>query len=601
MENKRKKSIKSNIQYMLEIAWKVDKYVIILVLILAALATAISTVEILIAPEILKYVEAQEPFKDLMSTIIKFTALLVLLKATYRYFDANKWYGRMEVRSYLVSLLQKKRGETSYENLLDKQFMQMDTLANNAVCDSTADGEMVWVTLTNLFTNVFGFIVYLVIISNLRIELIAVVMVTTILGFIANVKINKWEYNHREELATYDNKINYINKLSTEQGIVKDIKIFGLAEWIFEVRRDVVRLREAFLIKRERVYFITNVVNLFLDILKNSIAYTYLIYGVVYQGMSVSKFLLYFSAFTGFSVWIQGIMQQVLILRTNSLGISNFREFIDWPEPFAFEEGMKLKADECRDIEIKLENVSVKYPEANNYTIKNLNLTVKPGEKLGIVGLNGAGKTTLVKLICGLINPTEGAVLLNGKDIRNYNRWDYYQLFSAVFQEFSILEGSARLNIAQTLSTVDEERVIQCARMAGLSDSDLPNGMDTNIGKFIYADGIQLSGGQTQKLMLARALYKNGNILVLDEPTAALDPIAENDIYRKYLEMTEGKTSIFISHRLASTRFCDRIIYMENGCIMEEGTHESLLAQGKGYSRLYEVQSRYYKEDKIDA
>lgn len=601
MENKRKNSIKSNIQYMLEIAWKVDKYVIILVLILAALATAISTVEILIAPEILKYVEAQEPFKDLMSTIIKFTALLVLLKATYRYFDANKWYGRMEVRSYLVSLLQKKRGETSYENLLDKQFMQMDTLANNAVCDSTAGGEMVWVTLTNLFTNVFGFIVYLVIISNLRIELIAVVMITTILGFIANVKINKWEYNHREELATYDNKINYINKLSTEQGIVKDIKIFGLAEWIFEVRRDVVRHREAFLIKRERVYFITNVVNLFLDILKNSIAYIYLIYGVVYQGMSVSRFLLYFSAFTGFSVWIQGIMQQVLILRTNSLGISNFREFIDWPEPFAFEEGMKLKADECRDIEIKLENVSVKYPEANNYIIRNLNLTVKPGEKLGIVGLNGAGKTTLVKLICGLLNPTEGAVLLNGKDIRNYNRWDYYQLFSAVFQEFSILEGSARLNIAQTLSTVDEERVIQCARMAGLSDGDLPNGMDTNIGKFIYADGIQLSGGQTQKLMLARALYKNGNILVLDEPTAALDPIAENDIYRKYLEMTEGKTSIFISHRLASTRFCDRIIYMENGCIMEEGTHESLLAQGKGYSRLYEVQSRYYKEDKIDA
>ncbi|MBQ7919022.1 MAG: ABC transporter ATP-binding protein [Lachnospiraceae bacterium] len=245
-----------------------------------------------------------------------------------------------------------------------------------------------------------------------------------------------------------------------------------------------------------------------------------------------------------------------------------------------------------------MEDVSYRYPEAENDTIKHMNLTIKPGEKLAIVGLNGAGKTTLVKLLCGFLDPTEGRVLLNGEDIRKYNRRDYYDLFSAVFQDFSVLEASVAVNVAQNVDNIDENRVRLCIEKAGLTEkvNSLPAGIDSKIGRQIYEDGVELSGGQTQILMLARALYKDGAVLVLDEPTAALDPIAENDIYHKYSEMTKGKTSLFISHRLASTRFCDRILFLENGEIAEEGTHESLLAWGGGYAKLFEVQSRYYKE-----
>ena len=219
-------------------------------------------------------------------------------------------------------------------------------------------------------------------------------------------------------------------------------------------------------------------------------------------------------------------------------------------------------------------------------------------EKLAIVGLNGAGKTTLVKLLCGFYDPTEGRVLLNGQDIREFNRRQYYELFSAVFQNFSIMDTTVAEAVSQTAVGTDMGKVDLCLEKAGLTEaiSKFPEGINTHIGRQVYLDGVMLSGGQTQRLMLARALYKDGPILVLDEPTAALDPIAENDIYMKYNEMTAGKTSVFISHRLASTRFCDRILFIADGGIAEEGTHEELIAMNGAYAALFEVQSRYYRE-----
>ena len=216
------------------------------------------------------------------------------------------------------------------------------------------------------------------------------------------------------------------------------------------------------------------------------------------------------------------------------------------------------------------------------------------------MGLNGAGKTTLVKLLCGLLDPTEGRVLLNGVDVRQFNRQEYYGLFSAVFQEFSILNVTIAENIAQNTANIDDARVNACIDQAGLTQAvaQLPQGAQTYVGREVFLDGVLFSGGQTQRLMLARALYKDSPILILDEPTAALDPLAENDIYLKYNDMTAGKTSLFISHRLASTRFCDRIILLADGGIAEEGTHESLLAAGGAYASLFAVQSRYYQEGK---
>ena len=285
-------------------------------------------------------------------------------------------------------------------------------------------------------------------------------------------------------------------------------------------------------------------------------------------------------------------------LYRQSLDISTVREFLEYPEPFRFEGGEKPSASVGVRHELTLENVSFKYPEAEDFTLEDISFTIHPGEKIAVVGLNGAGKTTLVKLICGFFDPTQGRVLLDGRDIREYNRQDYYAMFSAVFQNFSLLAGTVAANVAQSEENQDMERIKDCVEKAGLTAkiNSLKNGYQTYLNRTVFEDGAELSGGEMQKLMLARALYKKAPFIILDEPTAALDPIAEADLYGKYNEMTRDRTSVYISHRLASTRFCDRIFLISDHRIAEEGTHEELLRLAGKYAQLFEIQSKYYRE-----
>ena len=416
---------------------------------------------------------------------------------------------------------------------------------------------------------------------------------------LASRRINEWGYRHREEEAGYVKRLAYVQKVATDRQYGKDIRIFGLREWVEELWESTMRLYHGFLLRRETAYLWANVIDLALLLVRNGAAYAYLIWLTLEQGLPVSQFLLYFGAATGFAQWVSGILEKFAKLHKQCLDISTVREFLEYPEPFRFEDGLPLEKRLDTPYELRLEGVSYRYPGAEKDTIHKLDLTVRPGENLAIVGLNGAGKTTLVKLLCGFLDPTEGRVLLNGQDIRPYNRRDYYKLFAAVFQDFSVLSATVAENVAQCRTGIDEARVWHCLDEAGLTEKvqSLPKQLETQIGREVYEDGIELSGGQTQRLMLARALYKDAPVLVLDEPTAALDPIAENDIYQKYNEMTAGKTSLFISHRLASTRFCDRILYLKDGRVAEEGTHEELLKRGGGYADLFEVQSQYYREE----
>ena len=215
-------------------------------------------------------------------------------------------------------------------------------------------------------------------------------------------------------------------------------------------------------------------------------------------------------------------------------------------------------------------------------------------------GFLGAGKTTLVKLLCGLYMPTSGEVRIDGVPVGDFTREEYYKLFSPVFQDVQTAFFSLAETVACDLGDrVDKARAESCMRRAGLGRKldSLPLGVDTRLDKQVNKDGIALSGGEAQKLMMARALYKDAPVLVLDEPTAALDPIAENEIYLQYRDMTQGKTSLFISHRLASTRFCDRILFLKDGRIIEAGSHDELIALGGEYAKLYEIQSCWYRDD----
>lgn len=596
---KSKYNMWQNSSFMIELAWtSKEKKVIILSLLSASMVVLLNIINLYISPSILSVLERHASIEELLMTIILFGLGLLIVSGLSAYIDSNVLYGRISVRSEIINLINRKAATTSYPNLNDEKFQGLLAKAGECTNSNRSATEAIWTTLTDLTSNILGFIFYIFLLMNVESILIVIVLVTALVSYFISNYLNTYGYRHRDEEAQYEKQMMYILSQSRDRSAAKDIRIFGLRPWIEELFNKVMDAYIAFHNKAEGVYIWARIIDLVLSFLRNGIAYIYLINIFVTSGISVAEFLLYFTAVSFFSQWVSGILSGLSTLYKQSLDISIVRECLEYPEIFKFDEGERLIPEKGKQYEIKLENVSFRYPNTSTNTLTNINLTLHRGEKLAIVGLNGAGKTTLIKLICGLLDPSEGRVLLNGKDIKDYNRKDYYMMFAAVFQNFSLLAGSIATNIAQSEDEIDMNKVKDSIAKAGLKKKieSLSKGYDTYLNREVYGDAIMLSGGEMQRLMLARALYKDAPFIVLDEPTAALDPIAESEMYQKYNEMTEGKSAIYISHRLASTRFCDRIILIDKTKISEEGSHEELLKRGGKYAELYVLQSKYYQE-----
>ncbi len=253
------------------------------------------------------------------------------------------------------------------------------------------------------------------------------------------------------------------------------------------------------------------------------------------------------------------------------------------------------------EYEIEFRNVSFRYPGSEAYALRNVSIKFRVGERLAVVGMNGSGKTTFIKLLCRLYDPTEGEILLNGIDIRKYDYNEYLSIFSVVFQDFKLFSFSLGQNVAASVD-VDEDRARSCLEKAGFGDrlQSLPKGLGTCLYKDFEEDGVEISGGEAQKIALARALYKNAPFIILDEPTAALDPISEYEVYSKFNDIVGDKTAVYISHRLSSCRFCDNIVVFDNGQLVQRGSHDQLLAeQGGKYHELWYAQAQYYVSDTL--
>ena len=599
---RKKYGVLRNMLFMMREAKRTAPSVIVLAVLDGLAAVAVSVVELYVAPSILRSLERQDTLTRLLFIILFFTIAITAASALQTYIKRNLMFGRIEVRDAILKKVRRKMSTCSYPLHESETFRNLLNKANDALNDNGKAAEAIWNTFSGLILNSLGFVIYIMLLKRVDAAVILATIVTAVLGYVVNYGVNEWNYRHRREEEELVKKIKYVQYSVQDRALAKDLHIFGMQEWMRDVHEKYIRLYLDFGARREKRYFVADLTNLALGLLRNGIAYARLLDLVLGGKIGAAEFLLYFSAVSGFTAWICGIMEMLSALHRQGLELDAVREFLDYRELFLMEEGKPLIQEENKAYTIELRDVTFGYRGTASVPAEpifsHLNLTIRPGEKLAVVGLNGAGKTTLVKLICGFYDPDEGEVLLNGVNIKVYNRRDYYRLIAGVFQDFSLIPASVAANVAQDLKNIDLQKVQDCIDKAGLRQKieSLPQAYDTLLDRNVYTEATELSGGELQRLMIARLLYKDSPIVILDEPTAALDPIAEHDIYEKYHELTCKKSAVFISHRLASTRFCDRILLIENGTIAEEGTHEELLANGKRYTELFELQSKYYRE-----
>ncbi len=487
---------------------------------------------------------------------------------------------------------------TDYENIESQDFRTLMDRSDQILWRSggLSAVERISVDLNGLILNVLKYFLFSAVLSFANPFLVVYLTVMPVLNFFAAKYVQKFQFQNKEEMSVLDKRLWYIANIGSSFDASKDIRIYGLTDWIIQKYRDTMKRRMSWNIRVARKNFMASFADIMLILLRDGLAYFILISMTLKNQITVDNFVLYLGAVGSYASMIGGIISTFSDMSGISFQLNDYREFENYAEKGNRSEGADMPEGN-EGCAIRVENLDYKYSSADENTLSDISFDIKPGENISIVGLNGAGKTTLVKVLCGLYSPTRGNVYVNGKNMKDYNIYRYYSLFSAVFQDFTFLPLSIMSNVSCTSEDKsDEERVKWALKMAGIYDKvmSLEEGIHTKLDKQMNEHGIDLSGGEKQKLLIARAIYRDAPILILDEPTAALDAMAERELYQRYAELSKGKTTIYISHRLASAQFCDRIFVMNHGEIAEAGTHDELLKAGGLYSEMFEKQSSYY-------
>lgn len=431
-----------------------------------------------------------------------------------------------------------------------------------------------------------------------RILLLLAAMVVSSMAFSALHR--RYDRTHDHAWRGWWNKFEYLCDAAGHRTAGKDARLYRMEAWFQESMLHMIKQIFSKECRSQALRFFGNASNDIFLFLRDLLSYAILIHACYTGDIDPAGFTLMLGMIVSFSGWLTDFVEADSILKDASQQTEYYREMLEYPSVMRHGEGTDT-AELSRPLSVELKDVSFTHPDSDTPALSHVNLTVHPGEHIALVGVNGAGKTTLVKLLCGLYPVTEGEILISGVPLKNFSFEDWRRIAAPLFQDVNAFAFTLAENIACS-DTYDEARVMDCLRRAGLDDfvKTLPRGIHTPLTRYFEEEGIELSGGQMQRLLFARMLYHGGDLLLLDEPTAALDPLAEASLYQQYADATRGKTCFFISHRLASTRFCDRILFIEHGQIIEEGSHEELMAKGGRYAEMFAVQSQYYlKEGKL--
>jgi len=589
------------LKYMARFSIQNDKWLIPLMAISASAFYGVDLLWTIVNKYVVDFAFAVETRKKLLAIISALIAAILILKLIYGSLETMCCETRFRKCKYvLVRKLYEKQLCMDYENL-EKPAVKI--LFEGAKQQSVNSMMEFFFRVRETIGLFFSFAGYTTLICMLSPWLVLIILVPTVAYYyIVKYKIT-WFNRHWKDWMDTERKLEYIKRKASDFTNAKDIRLYNMKGWIGQMARKFLDERLFWYKRQGKVEGLNGFLQLLAVSVRDIAAYGFIVWSLAKGNMGAGDFVLYFSVVGQVSYSFYHVMDHIASFGWITANISRYREFLEVEDASNQNVGEALPKG---DFSIRFEHVCFRYDGAKEDTIHDLSFTIKAGEKIAIVGNNGAGKTTIVKLLCGMYRRTGGEIYIGEHSIDAYNRDTLFLLYATVFQDIHVMPTTITENIVMK-GCVDLKSLHYALEHSGLMEiiEAFPHGIDTYLVKSVYDEATDFSGGELQKLALARALYKQktygAKVLLLDEPTAALDPLAEQKMYQEYAQFAQGKISVFISHRLASTQFCDRIFYLKNGSIAECGTHSELLAAGGEYAKIFEVQSRYYRQQKAYA
>lgn len=585
-------SFSSNIKFLIKNWFKKDSFGTILVFLSAIVTIIIPLFDAYILKTITAAIIEGLDAEQFILSLISLFIFYILLKILNTWMDTRNDFFQTKVSMlYGVDLI---------SALMDKDLLDFKTAEQKSLFERSksfafegeqADGAWSAIRLSKLITSFLGFFAYAIIFSFLSYKLVLIILISALITAYFQDRLMLYGDAITDEMAKEESRHYYMYKVSLDDGAQKEIRLNNALSWLVyhldKISKAYYSLLRGWTKKANTVSLVEGIFGFIRDLF----TYVLLTKSVLNGEISAANFIFYLSLVVGFSEWLNNFSGHIRSLRRISLVCDKYRTFVQDKADLNTDKIILKSIDE-----IKLEDVSFAYDE-DNEILKNINLTIKKGESIAIVGENGAGKTTLIKLITKLFDASSGRILINGIDIDLYDKKSIYKRISALFQDYFLMPTT----LINNLDDKQQDR-LQAEKFIdemGLSNrvTSLENGLDTELINIEDNKVEGFSGGETQKLSFIKSLMKDSDLLILDEPTSALDPIAEEKLYLKYKDFTKDKMAIFISHRITSTRFCDRIIYLDDKSIAEVGTYDELMNLGGKYKAMFDMQAKYYKEN----
>ena len=583
----------------LGLSWEASPGYIILLFVNAILESARIVVNIILPKYLIDELLGN---KDPQFLLILGTSIIisnVIFKFIENLMKKHLTMGRMKLEEKMSQIMANKIMNVEFFYLENPYYLDLKERAVFAINNQNSL-ENIIVGITNTIRDLITIFSLIAILFSLSWALVVLLLITIGLNLWVYSTFAKYQQEFFQSLIPINRKYGYYLGLSWQDKPQKDIRLYNMApmltQRVIDYNQELIDELQIFYNRFGKTQGLYNIIN----VLQASLAYGYVGLRVISEKfgskISIGSFTMYVNAAINFSQTTTKLGENITMTFQMLEYLDPFMEFVSLPE--AREHGGKLEMeDEIHSISFK--NISFKYPGSDKYVLKDISFDIKGGEKISIVGLNGAGKTTLIKLLCRLYEPNSGEILVNGYNIYDYEYQSYMEKIAVIFQDYKLFAFTVGENITCEEYSEDES-IMELIEEVGLEEkiNSLPNGLNSLIGKSYDNEGIELSGGESQKIAIARALYKDAPLIILDEPTSALDPLAEAEIYEHFNTMVENKTAIYISHRMSSSVFCDRILLIEDGKVADYDSHANLMEKKDTlYYKLFTSQARNYQLD----